>query len=358
MGNSLSRVEHIYIQAQAVGTEMVIPNAAHVATVAATDALKTRGSPELTYIQPRVASPDKQDNESIATLDTTVAGKRSASFALPLALRGGTAAGTPPDCHAALLAMFGKYTNTPNTSDLYELQIGNYPLAFALWRWVQEFADQDKVMQEMGFGCLVNQARLAFGQDFATLDLSGPMFWGLSNDQWATADTPAKGDLTTDPWTTPGEPAAQTYTGALVRGFMGSATINSITYTNLLKSGGADMTFNRAYDPGIFGQGYHTLPTDDLYDIQPFWTIIEDDTTAIGQAALRAAWLARTPINVTFQIGTVAGSIWTWVFKNIVSPDLKPARDDSQRRWQQTFRGKAHSHPTTFVREEVALTIT
>jgi hypothetical protein len=358
MGNPVSNIEHIYIQAQALGAYAAIPNTSHVATVAATDALKTRkgSSPEFNYTEPRVNSPDKQDDEGLATLDSTVAGKRSASYTLPLALRGGGAAGTPPDCHPALLAMFGKYTNTPNTSDLYELQVGTYPLSFVLWRWIQEITGEDVVMQEMIFGCLVNQAKFAFGQDFATLDLSGPALWGLSNDQYSTADVTALGDLTTNPWTTPGEPASQTYVGSLVRGFMGSATINGKPYTNLLKSGGIDCNFNRTYDPGIFGQGYHLLPSEDKYEINPFFTIIEDDTTAVGQAALRAAWLARTPVDITFTIGTVAGAIWTWALKNVKSSDLKPTRDDSGRRYQQTFRGKAHSTNAT-TRDELKLTV-
>jgi hypothetical protein len=285
-----------------------------------------------------------------------VAGKRVASYTLPLALRGGSAAGTPPDAHAALLAMFGKYTNSPNTSDTYELQVGANPLSFCLWKWVPEPASGDVLLQEAAFGCLVNQAKYAFGQDFCTLDLSGPAQWVLSNEQWSTADATAKGDLTTDPWTTPGEPASQTYTGALVRGFMGSATINGVTYTDLLKAGGADFTFNRSYDPAVFGTGYGMIPSDDLYDIRPWFTVVEDDAGATAQDALRAAALARTPIDITFVNGTVAASIYTWLFKNVIL-DFVPERDDSQRRWQQTFRGKAHSTNVS-TRDEAKLTLT
>lgn len=338
MASVNSQNQSCYLQKET--TAATIPNTAGTASVANANACRII-SLTTDQNQALIDRPDK-----LPTLDFTVGvgGRKNASWSASMSLAGNGAAGVKPDCDPLLEALFGAAgVIVASTSVTYNPDDTSPTLS--IWN----FRKPAGATQQVAFGASVNQAVIRLGQDVAIIELNGEAYWVLDSNQFATAETAAKGGLTTFPV----EPAAPVTNGTMAIGYKGSVTLDGITYATLRT---ATITFNagREHLKDVYNTDYpDPSPAQDRRDIRIEFSIYDDDSGDLGSLKNKA--ITNTPVTLVFQVGTVAGNIWTWTLRNVILAAAK--YDDSQRKYAVNFTGKAHSTSATS-KNPVTLVIT
>jgi hypothetical protein len=346
---ALSKDGRMYVQKQTVYNEF--NNTGNVATLGATDACK-HISFSCTPDPGETPRPDKEENATHGFKFNMLKARASATWEASMALRGSTAAGTAPDIGPFLEALFGVATPNGSTDITYTLEptAPTDPtkiVALSLWG----FRLPATVTQWGVLGALVNTARFTVGQNVAQVSFGGPALWALSNDQWDTAETWQKGDLSAFP----SEPGTQTYTGSEITGVAGEVTINSEIYTTL-RSASLNFDMQRAYDMQVFNSvrsganPYEGTPNIGL-DI----TIADTDAAAL--IALKKLALARTAVPIKVKIGNVAANMYEFTYNDVILPYV-PTLDESDRRAALTFTGCRAQATSDANRNECSLKLT
>lgn len=261
-------------------------------------------------------------------------GRKAATWSMKCAARGNGAAGTAPDVGPFFQALFGQApTIVASTSVTYTLADLSPSLS------IYSFRKPSTVTQQVALGAVVDTFQTTFGPDTAYWEFGGTALWGLSTDEFSTADTTAKGGLSSFP----SQPSSPVTNGSMIVGFLGSITIDGVTYTTSANGGvrSASLSYkaNRDIPNDIIGSGYGSSPAQDRRDITGTIDLYDDDSSALS--ALKVKAINATSINMVFVMGNVAGNIMT---VNLNNCQLTPATyDDGQRKYAAKFNFKAHA---------------
>lgn len=338
MPNSInSQNQALYIQEETAYA--TIPNTAGTATVGNSNACRLIKL-STNQQQALIDRPDK-----LPTLDFTIGigGRKSAQWNTSMSLAGNGAPGAKPDCDLLLKALFGKAAVVvAGTSVTYGCDDTSPTLA--LWN----FRKPSTAAQACAFGSIVNQGVFRLGQDVATAEFSGESYWVIDSNQFPTAATAAKGGLTAFP----SEPSAPVTNGNMVVGFTGAVTLDGNSYSNLRS---ATITFNagRELPKDVFNNFYPDSPAQDRRDIRVEFSMYDDDSVNLGSLKNKA--INNTGVTLVFQMGTIAGNIWTFTLNNVIL--AAPQYDDGQRKFALNFTGKAHATSATS-KDPISLVIT
>ena len=244
------------------------------------------------------------------------------------------AAGVKPDMDPFLAAIMGKLAvvNT-GVSVVYGLE-DNSP-SVTIW----DFNTPGTITQRCALGAVASKAKFDIGVDEPQVEFSGPAEAILDTDIYATADTVSKGGLTQASF--PTEPTTPVTNGVAPPGFTGVITLDGQAYATF-RTGSISVDVDRELPMDGFNSYYGLAPAAGLRNVAADWSMYDDDSAVLS--ALKVKAYAGTPVNLTFQIGTVAGSIWVFLLKNVLLP--KPQYDLRGKRRFVNFNG-ARTHDTT-----------
>ena len=338
MAYAFSRNERVYLQKEtAFGT---IPNTGGTASVSGSNACRH----VKTSLVPDVALLVRPDKTGSRTQTVGVAGRKLGKWSLDMSLAANGAAGVVPDCDPLLVALFGADA-TISTGVSVSYALADVVKSLCLWR----FRTPAAVMQQMALGAVVSDATFNLGQDIASWTMNGEALWVLDSVNFATTDATGKGGLTSFPT----EPSSPVTNGGIIAGFTGVATFDSNVLANI-RSATLKISTGNAIVKDTFGSYYGTTPEGDMRKVTLAFDIYDDSGT--GTSNLYQKAITKSAINITLQIGTVAGSIWTWTIKG-VQLDV-PNLSDGQRRWSASFAESQASGSSLTAMDEVALVIT
>lgn len=339
MATSPSLSQIVFVQTEtSPGT---INNSSGSSTVANGDAMRIISC----SLNPTRARIDRPDKTTSLTAAIGQAGRRTATGTLSHSLAGSGSAGTRPDCDEMLAALFGKAsTVVASTSVTYALEDAS--AATPPHVSIFSFRDPSTMDQEIAFGTVLQSARFRMGQDVADVEYTFEPKWVISNAQFSTADSTAKGGLTS----MPSRPSAPTYQGNFAIGFTGAVTLDGNSYT-ALRSATITIDANRQLKKNLFGSYY----PGSVYQQQRSVTVqaeLDDDDTA-NLASLKRKAMDGTAVNMVFQIGAVAGNIWTFTLTNVLMDS--PTLVDGDLDWGLTLSGRAYGNTG---KDEVSLVLT
>jgi len=317
-----------------------IPNSAGAATVAGSDCCLIE-SLTTDADQAEIARTDKT-----GTLDAypTQGGRRTARGQAVLSMAGNGAAGVAPDCKNYLQAAFGKApTISAGTSVLYTLDDLLYYLA--IWN----FNQPNTAEQMCAFNSLINKMVVEFGGDEPKLTFGFESGWVLTPAQIGDSNTDplAKGGLTAFP----NEPASPVVNGTFPPGFQVTATLDGTAYTTLL-TGRITLDIGRELRKDT-NSAFPRQGVPGPRKVTVDFSLTDDDSAALTGLKVKA--YDRTPVNVEFAIGTVAGNTWDWLVKNVIL--AKPKYGDEGIRRKVDFSGSM-AYPTSVgAKDHLQLTI-
>ena len=337
MAFSFSRNERIYLQTET--TFGVIPNTGGTATLSGADACRhIRAS-----LVPEVELLVRPDKTGTRTATPGVAGRRSGRWSVEMSLAASGTAGVVPDCDPILVALFGQAaTIQSGVSVTYNL--ADTVRSFTLWR----FRTPSSVMQQVAFGCVVNEATFRLGENVATWSASGECKWVLDSVNFASTDSEGRGGLTAFP----SEPSNPVTNGNSIAGFTGSITFDGVALASIREATLRIVTGN-AVVRDTFGKYYGDTVEGDLRNVTLAFSLYDNDET--GPANLYQKAISKTPVDVIIEIGTVAANRWRFTVKGVqlVAPEL----NDDQRRWVATF-GESAAHGSSLTAlDEISLRI-
>jgi hypothetical protein len=389
MAKVFSRQERFYLQDEsAFGT---IPNSGGTATVAAADACAM-----IQFKMNRTTdSIFRKDKTGSRTATAGIAGRKIANWSSNMSLVTSGVAGTIPDCDPILKSLFGaaaaSKTGTltvsaaTNASPI-QLTTGTHGLseydavtvtgvtgntaANGIWlvhvvdttnftllgsagnaAWISggsvskvalcytptdtelsftgwSFRTPAGAQQRAIMGAVAQQGTFNLGEDIATWQATGLGKWVLDSNGFSTATLTEKAGLSAFPT----EPSTPVTAGAGIAGFKGMAFLNGGLITRI-------RTAQIKYGSGLelprdlFGSEYVDSPEADERQVFLNFNMYEDDSAA--QLALENAAISKTGLDMLFQVGLTAGSIYFLVLRGVqlVSPD----RDDGQRAFTMAY---------------------
>lgn len=334
MAFSLSRNEHGYVKLEsAYGT---------IPTFANTDAFRFVRAAMLNDVAV-IQRPDKTGSRS-QTAGTP--GRKFARWTCEMGLSASGSVGVKPHVDPFLVALFGKApTVNAGVSVVYSMDDAIPSLSLASYR-----SRSNNITDRILHGAVVTGATFNLGQDAATWAVEGTGQWVLESGQWANADATQKGGLSSFP-AEPGAPDASD--GGLTIGFTGSFTGPDGAMGNIRQSQIRVLTYNDTVRD-TFGEFYPTETEGDERVVTLAFSVYDKDDTATEK--LRQYANAKTPIDVTMVVGTVAGNIWSFALNQI---QLAAANlNDNQRRWAMDF-GESRAFATNISSlDELVLTLT
>lgn len=409
MAYSLSRNERIFVQKQT--DPRVIPNTGGTASVAVANYLRFKQA----QLNPQVALLNRPDKTGTRSATRGVLGRKAGNWSIDLSLATAGTAGVLPPCDPMLTALFGQngsilsgsgaITGATNatpivitqsahgyangdvvavsgvggnvaangiwvvanaTAGTYELlgssgsgtytsggtssRVGvRYSLADAIPSFAMySFRTPASLQQRCAFGCVVTQATFNLGQDVADWQANGEAVWVLDSDSFSGADLIQKGGLTAFP----AEPAgALPSDGGIIAGFTGRAVIAGSTISNI-RQATIQITTGNVLVKDNFGSYYPEEAEGDERAVTVNFSVHDRDDA--GTKALYAAALAKTPVDLVLQIGTIAGNVFVWQLKGVELGD--PQLDDGQRRFVRSYSGQAKGSGAGAL-DEVNLTV-
>ena len=276
-----------------------------------------------------------------------IPGRRTASWSASMSAAGNGAAGVVPDMDVFLQLIFGKAaTIVSSTSATYALDDTQY--SGSLWN----YNDPSTACQYAAIGAVANQLRVGIGGDIPTLDFSGPALWVPDTDQIAdgSTDAIAKGGITS--W--PAKPTA-VVNGKPPAGFTGVVTLDGNAY-GTMRTATISLGVAKELPGDVFNSFYSAAPAPGLRTVAVDFSIYADDGAnllSLKQKAMKAVY---TTVDLVFQVGTVAGNIWTWTLKNVKLP--APTQDYGGNRLSLGFSG-CRAHDTSIgAKDALKLVIT
>lgn len=290
--------------------------------------------------QDEIQRPDK--NSSLSQT-IGIGGNKRGSWSARASLAGSSAAGTAPDIGPLLQAAFGKApTVVASTSVTYGLD--DLSPALSIW----SFWKPSNATQYVSLGSVVNQMNIDASGTTPTIEFSGPSLWCLDTDQFANADTIAKGGL----GAFPAEPASPVTNGSMVSLFSGSATLdsNSLAEIRTLRLA-ANMAREIPQDV-IFSGQYGAAPSQGRRNVT-FDLNVYDKTGDANWSSLLDKAVRKVAIPVSLVLGSVAGSRVTITLANVLLGT--PTVDDGQQKKAISFTGcRAHASSGT-AKDELSL---
>ena len=185
------------------------------------------------------------------------------------------------------------------------------------------------------------------------MSVSGAAFWVLHSENFASEDTAGKGGLTSFPT----ELSSPTITGTIQPGFLGVATFDTNgmdgTTAPLISASIRIRTGNMLL-MDTFGNTYPAMQMGGERDVSVSCSFMDTDSAALNTLKTKAK--AKTPLNVTLQVGTTAGQIATFAIKS-VQLNIADFSDDNAR--VQTSFGDSSAHATAIGNvDDVTLALT
>lgn len=286
---------------------------------------------QITPVANEIARPDKTG--SLGEI-AGIPGRRSCQWSTQFSAAGSGAAGTPPDGGHLIEMVLGKLGVVVAATSVTYGQDDLSPSCT-----IYNYSTPSTVTQQAAIGAIGNSIKFSIGSDVPLIDVSGEALWGYDTEQAAdgTTDATAKGGL----GSFPAEPSTPTTNGAPPQGFFGVITLDGNAYQAMLT---ADITVAvaRELPKDAFNNAYPAGPAAGLRTVGVNCTIYDDDTANL--IALKKKMLSgvnpKPAPQLSFQLGTVAGNIWTHTLKNVT---INPyTLDWSRTRRSLTFQGKAH----------------
>ncbi len=284
--------------------------------------------------------PDKTGSRSQTV---GILGRSFARWNLELSMHASGTAGVVPDCNALLVGLFGQDpTIAGGTSVTYDFDEA-IPL-HTMW----SYRSPSTLDQRLAHTCVVQEATFNLGQDVATWNCSGEGLFVIGSINFAGYDTIQKGGLSAFPT----EPTPTT-NGGIIAGFTGVATLDGNVIATIRTATLRIQTENMLVKD-TFGSYYPTLTEGGERTITTSFSLYDDDSASVN--GLKDASDRKTPIDITYQIGTVAGNIWTFNLKNV---QLAPFNlNDNQLRFAADF-GDSRAYSTSLTSgDELTLVIT
>jgi hypothetical protein len=151
------------------------------------------------------------------------------------------------------------------------------------------------------------------------VEFSGAALWVLDSDQLAdgTMDTIGKGGITT--WTARPTPSVN---GKPPQGFTGVVTLDGNAYTTL-RSGSITLAVARNLPGDVFNSFYSGNPVPGLRTVAVDFNLYDDDGAnlkALKQKSFTHTGGSGSTVNLSFQVGTVAGNKHTFSLNNVKLP--------------------------------------
>jgi hypothetical protein len=228
-------------------------------------------------------------------------GRKTGSFTCSHTLVPGSAAGNPPDAKAFFESLMGNAgTVVASTSVTYSPSPTDALKSLTLWR----YRTPSSLIQQVGGGCFVSQARFELGGDVPTANWSGPAIYVLDSDEIADLTDGDVGKLGLTGTTFPAEPGTQTHNGDMFAGYKGLIQINGETITEFAT--GAVIVNNNVALRAPFGSDYATIPVAGARGASMEMRMFDSDTA--GQKAIFGLAKAKTPVEVIQQVGIIAGA--------------------------------------------------
>jgi hypothetical protein len=323
---SNTRIQRLYVQPEA--TWGTIPNTAGVATLAGSNCCRMSAL-AINQTQQEVVRSDKTGSLGITM---GILGRRQVTWSTKMSMAPNGAVGVKPDMDPFLQAIFGQAAvATAGTSVAYSLA-DNSP-SNTIW----DFNTPSTMTERLALGCICSKAKFDIGVDEPAVEFSGPGEAILDTDIFATADTISKGGLTAYP----AEPSTPVTNGTPPPGFTGVITLGASAFSTF-RSGSITVDVDRELPMDGFNSYYGLAPAAGLRNITADWSMYDDDSAVLS--ALKVSAYNGTGVTLVFQIGTVAGSIWTFTLKNVLLS--KPTYDYSGKRRVIAFSG-CRAHDTT-----------
>ena len=256
------------------------------------------------------------------TVPAGTAGRRGGKFSIQFELIPNGSPGVAPDINPVLQAIFGQAPTIVASTSV------NYTLADSVVGFnVFSFRTPSTVMQRAALGCVVDRFEMNLGQDVADLTVSGTCMAIIDSMTFASQDTTSKGGLTAFP----SEPASPTTNGAIVPGFIGSASYDSNVMANIMSAkitGTIGNTIEYA-----FGNYEPTIPGGDVRNISISTELFDDDTSNSSDLYTKA--LTKAGITIALTLGSVAGAK---INPTLMGTQLaSPVIEEGQRRFMAKF---------------------
>lgn len=294
---------------------------------------------------PKVDVLQSESKTGTRTVPQGVGGRRHATWSIEIELRANGAAGVKPDMDPLLQAAFGQAgVVVSSTSVTYSLS-DSIP-SFTAY----SYRTPSAVAQQVAIGCVLQRATFRLGENIASATLSGVALFVPDTFTYASLDSTGKGGLGGSIAAEPGSP---TTNGPIIAGFTGQATVDAIVMATI-RTGEIDINLNNDIPLDVFGSYYGGTPEGDARDIGVSFSTYDDDSS--GATNIRTKAVTKAPIDTIWQIGTVAGSIFTFTAKGVQleTPELI----EGQRKFQANVpRSRAHGSSLTS-KDELALVIT
>ena len=112
----------------------------------------------------------------------------------------------------------------------------------------------------------------------------------------------------------PSEPGSPTTNGGIIAGFTGQVTIDSNVIAVIRTATIRVQTANELV-MDTFGTYYPSSTQGGERNVQTAFSLYDSDDASTE--AIKELAYTKTPTTVTYQVGTVAGSIWTFTLQNV-----------------------------------------
>jgi hypothetical protein len=354
---SLSRLERMYLQRQTTfGTINGSPTNNNACRFIRMNLSNETAS---------IVRPDKTGSRSQTV---GIAGRKFGRWSTEMSMAASGSAGSVPDADPLLYALFGNQTSVASTSVTYnftEASDENIQLA-TIW----SYRTPSTLDQRVAHTAVVQEATFNVGQDgAATWSCQGECLWVLGSNYFSQASTQELAGLGSYPT----EPASPVTNGGIVAGFTGliqiynpAATVATDGWLNNTLSAGSATTLATIRTAQIrvqtqnmmvkdtFGSYYPTLTEGGERNVGVSFSIYDDDSASLE--GIKYASNTKTPVSFTMQVGTVAGSIWTFTLNNV---QLAPfTLNDQQLRFSMDV-GESRAFSTTLTSlDELTLVLT
>lgn len=315
------RFERVFIGTQAaLGT---IPNSGGVSTQTSWKLLRSVANGcKLKANRPLTPVPWKTGTRST---QPGILGKLGGSFGLsglPMILSG--TPGTASDLETLFAGIFGQAgTVSAGVSVSYAFNDTAF-LPFLLTRFQHSLTS---LTAQTAYGCTPSEITFTLNGQVFEMAVSGGVYNVIDSENFANEDTAGKGGLTAYPL----EPSSPTVTGSIQNSFEGIATFDSNvmdpTTASLLSCQIRIQTGYILYADN-FGTLYAGSQGGGTRAVTVSATFQDTDNAALTNLKVKAK--AKTPMNISMQIGKTAGQICTFNLKS-VQLNIPDYSDDDAR---------------------------